>query len=102
MNWTLYMVTCETPGYFYIGVTADLKHRFRSHRLGKGAAFTRKHGAKSVEVLGTFDDELAAKEAEKAFVLEHRPLLGHVFGGAAYTQTYRWVAGPDGKSTKGR
>ena len=33
--------------------------------MGKGAAFTRKHGAKSVEVLGTFDDELAAKEAEK-------------------------------------
>lgn len=85
--WTLYKVTCETPNHFYIGVTADLKHRFRQHRKRRGAAFTRKHGATGVEVIARFEDVWDAKAAEQVYVREQRQLQenGGVVAGAGFT-----------------
>jgi len=84
-KFTLYKVTCNTPHHYYVGVTRDVDHRFKKHRNGKGAVFTRRHGAQSVEVLGLFDDKWSATRAETAYVAGLSKQPGVVVGGAAKT-----------------
>ena len=58
-----------------------MKHRFRKHRMGKGSAFTAKCGAKSVEVVGTYQTQEEAEAAEKAYTLSLRERTGGVVAG---------------------
>lgn len=43
-----YVVECEAPGYYYVGRTNDLQHRFNQHRTGKGSKWCRMFGAKKI------------------------------------------------------
>jgi len=38
--WYVYILKCKN-GYLYTGITNNLKRRFKEHKAGKGAKFTR-------------------------------------------------------------
>ncbi len=42
--WYLYILECD-DGNFYTGITKDLQRRLQQHITGKGAKYTRSHGA---------------------------------------------------------
>lgn len=50
-NYVLYALALE-EGKFYVGITKEFARRYAEHKMGKGAAFTRKyHPIKIVYIL---------------------------------------------------
>lgn len=49
--WTLYLIKCKTPNYFYVGITTDLKRRLTQHQCGDGAKFTKQHGVSGYKII---------------------------------------------------
>ncbi len=43
-SYWVYILASKPGGTLYIGVTNDLLRRVHQHKIGKGAAFTRKYG----------------------------------------------------------
>lgn len=82
----MYRVVCNTPNTTYIGITQDPLNRWRKHERGQGAAWTRLHGYKYVEIICTSTTESAAKLAERLHVVLDRT-RGLNVGGAGETAT---------------
>ncbi len=45
--WYLYILVCD-DGNFYTGITKDVQKRLEQHVAGKGAKYTRSHGATEI------------------------------------------------------
>ena len=60
-NFFIYIIECEDDSY-YTGYTNDLVKRFETHKLGKGAKYTR---AKKAKKLIYFEKHLSKEEAMK-------------------------------------
>ena len=43
----VYLLECEDKS-IYTGITTDVGRRLREHKTGKGASYTRSHGAKKI------------------------------------------------------
>ena len=61
----VYMVRC-TGGQLYTGWTNDPAARLRAHRSGRGARYTRAHGAEGFAYLERCADRCAALRREAA------------------------------------
>lgn len=61
----VYMVRC-TGGTLYTGWTTDPAARLRAHRSGKGAKYTRAHGAAALAYVERCADKPAALRREYA------------------------------------
>lgn len=46
-QWFVYVLLCDDNTY-YTGVTIDINKRLELHRTGKGAKYTRAHGANKI------------------------------------------------------
>lgn len=44
----VYVIECEIPNHYYIGLTQNFDERIRKHMNRKGARFTSLHGFKKV------------------------------------------------------
>lgn len=64
-TWRLYLLAC-TDGRTYAGIALDLEARFRNHRAGKGAKFTRSNPPIAILGAQAFTDKSAAMQAEYA------------------------------------
>jgi putative endonuclease len=65
MAWTVYILRCKN-GCLYTGITNDLKRRFKQHKEGKGAKYTRANPPQKIvhtEVYRT-KSKAAKREAE--------------------------------------
>lgn len=66
----VYIMTNETSGTLYIGVTAHLAARVAQHRNGEGSDFCRRYGLKRLVYVEPFDrieDAIAREKALKAW-----------------------------------
>lgn len=90
MNLThcVYVIECLTPGYFYVGETSHLKHRFQSHVNGTGAKFTKIHGVKQLVHVEYVSSSKIAKQLEREYLfkLDNLPNVKRV-AGAGRTRT---------------
>jgi predicted GIY-YIG superfamily endonuclease len=96
---TVYLIECETPDHWYVGVTSDYQKRRAAHAAGTGAAFTRVHGFKASTVIQEVSDMEAAKAAERTVTeaLRRGPDL-HVAGaGWSQAKSVHALHGPDGR-----
>ena len=80
----LYQIECETANHIYIGLSSDVLFRWRQHRNRRGAAFTKKHGAKRLILLQEFNDTDVAKKAERELVIKLSE-AGYIVAGASWT-----------------
>lgn len=65
-----YILTNKPRGVLYIGVTSDLAARMMQHREGKGSAFARKYGLKTLVLIEhhrTIEEAIAREKALKAW-----------------------------------
>lgn len=65
MAWTVYMLRCA-DGSFYTGIAVDVLRRFRAHRNGTGAKYTRSHVPLAIVHREEFEDKGAALSREYA------------------------------------
>ncbi len=59
----VYMLRCG-DGSIYTGITTDLHRRFQEHLLGKGAKYTKSHGAVKIEAAWSCNDRSLASRME--------------------------------------
>ena len=59
----VYILQCD-DGTLYTGITNDLKRRFKQHKTGKGALYTKWHGAKKFLFKEEREDRGAALKRE--------------------------------------
>jgi putative endonuclease len=62
----VYILTNKPNGVLYIGVTSDIASRMVQHREGRGSAFCRKYGLKTLVYAEEHDDISVAIAREKA------------------------------------
>jgi len=62
-HWFVYIIECQ-DGLYYTGMTYNLDKRLEQHRIGKGCAFTTKHGFKELKYFEEFNDLLEARTRE--------------------------------------
>lgn len=65
MSYHVYIIECH-DGTLYTGITTDLARRLAEHAAGKGAAYTRTHGAARIAYSETQPDRSAASRREAA------------------------------------
>lgn len=65
MVWWVYILRCG-DGTLYTGVATDVDRRFSEHRRGRGAKYTRAHGAEAVVYRESCADKGAALRREAA------------------------------------
>ncbi len=73
-TWWVYMIACR-GGRIYTGTAADPEARFRAHREGKGAAFTRANPPVALlrrEPFGSRGDACRAEAALKKLSREEK------------------------------
>ena len=46
-SWSVYILICDDQT-LYTGITNDLKKRLNVHKIGKGARYTKAHGANEI------------------------------------------------------
>lgn len=61
----VYIIKCG-DGSLYTGWTNDLEKRFKAHKAGKGAKYTRGRGPLELVHVEVFDDRLEAQKREHA------------------------------------
>lgn len=64
--WYLYVLECKN-NYLYTGITTDVQARFDTHKIGKGARFTRINPPKRILMVREYPDRSTASKAEYAF-----------------------------------
>ena len=64
-SWWVYLLACE-DGRTYAGVAVDVPARFRVHRSGKGAKFTRSNRPVAILGMRSFASRSEALKAEHA------------------------------------
>jgi len=86
--WYTYIIQCETPDHFYIGISQNIKHRIERHKLRKGSRFTQMHGAKSAIYIENNQTYEQAKNREKLLTKQWKQFLGNenISGGMLTTQ----------------
>jgi predicted GIY-YIG superfamily endonuclease len=67
--WFLYLIECETPRHYYVGISSQPLTRERNHRAGsgKGSPFTQLHGVKTFELLAVYNSREEAERVEQQF-----------------------------------
>ena len=76
-NWYLYILRCG-DGTLYTGITTDVEKRLETHRMGKGAKYTR--GRSPLELVyrescGTHSDALKREIAVKRMTRQEKEAL---------------------------
>lgn len=64
-NYFVYILTDNTNGTLYIGITNDLKRRIAEHKEGVVRGFTQKYGLKKLVYLEQFANSYDAISREK-------------------------------------
>lgn len=59
----VYVIECETPLHFYVGMTTRPRSRGYEHKRGK-VEFTDKHGVSQIHLLQTTESRIEALKAE--------------------------------------
>ena len=62
--WYVYVLRCAKDS-LYIGVTENLKSRFREHAGGTGAVFTKRNPTEEILFYEVFDSKSLATERER-------------------------------------
>ncbi len=63
MSFFLYILKCK-GGYFYTGIAKDVQKRFKQHRLGRGARYTKYNKPLSVLYVEAHPDRGSATKRE--------------------------------------
>lgn len=64
-NWVVYLVQCDDET-FYCGISNRPAQRFATHQSGKGARYTRMHGAKEMRIIACCLNQSSALKMEYA------------------------------------
>jgi putative endonuclease len=64
MTYYVYMLLCE-DGSYYTGSARDVDFRFRQHKKGHGARYTKMHKPKKVVYVEKFSTRSEAMQREK-------------------------------------
>lgn len=88
--WFLYLIECEAPNHYYVGISSQPFERERKHRAGRGTPFTELHGVKTFELLAYFDTQEEAEQAEQQFTDSLRNDGFVVFGGKGAGSSVAW------------
>jgi predicted GIY-YIG superfamily endonuclease len=67
--YAVYLIKCLTPNHYYIGWGSDTVRRWKAHRRGSGAKFTRKHGVDECSILCKTDSITVADNREKLYTI---------------------------------
>ena len=59
----VYIIECKDRS-LYIGITTDIKRRFREHASGAGGAYTRSRGVKKILYTEKFKNRSLASKCE--------------------------------------
>jgi putative endonuclease len=70
----VYALLCD-DGSLYIGLTADLKRRFREHQAGRAARWTKKHKPLRIVYFEVVDSHYEATKLERAWKKSGRQRL---------------------------
>ena len=62
--WFVYIIKC-VGGSLYTGTTNDLEARFKKHKSGKGAKYTRSHKPKKIVFFEKCDNKIVAQKKER-------------------------------------
>ena len=62
--WYLYLLECKN-GRLYTGITPDVSERFKKHRRGKGAMFTRLNPPLRIVAARPYESRSLASKAER-------------------------------------
>lgn len=76
-NWYLYILRCG-DGTLYTGITTDVEKRLETHRLGKGAKYTRGRSPLELtyqEECGSHSEALKREAAVKKLSREQKEIL---------------------------
>jgi predicted GIY-YIG superfamily endonuclease len=73
----VYVLECQTPAHFYIGMTSRFTHRIAVHKEGKASSFTKKHGVKSVIHTEEAIDGDHALERVRELMVQYRAKYGY-------------------------
>jgi predicted GIY-YIG superfamily endonuclease len=82
---TVYVIECNRPGYYYVGMTTNLKRRLEQHRTGKGSSvFVKEHGGLK-QLLQTYPVEgrASARRLEHAVTLRMIAVYGQAYVGGS-------------------
>lgn len=63
MTWFLYLIECD-GGRIYTGITTDVYARFETHKIGKGARYTRAFQPRKLLATFEYPDQSTASKAE--------------------------------------
>jgi len=63
-RWYVYIIECS-DGTYYTGLTWNLDIRINQHQLGKGSAYSTKHGFKKLAYAEEFESFDEARHREK-------------------------------------
>ncbi|NBO10964.1 MAG: GIY-YIG nuclease family protein [Methylophilaceae bacterium] len=63
MSWWVYLLECR-DGSFYAGITNDVEARFKAHKEGRGAKYTKSHPPVKVLAQKAFANRSEASSAE--------------------------------------
>lgn len=85
-TWFLYLIECQTPDHYYVGISTAPHERRRRHEGGYGAKFTQIHGVKTFELLTTYPSLAEALKAEYNLTKDLREMEGLIVAGACWTQ----------------
>jgi predicted GIY-YIG superfamily endonuclease len=96
---TVYLIECETPDHWYVGVSGDYQERLDAHAAGAGAAFTRLHGVKASTVIQEVSNMEAAKAVERTVTEALRRVPGLRVAGAGWSpaKSVHALRGPNGR-----
>ncbi|HWA52465.1 MAG TPA: GIY-YIG nuclease family protein [Patescibacteria group bacterium] len=61
--WFVYILLCQDNS-FYTGITNNLSKRFKAHKNGKGAAYTKSHKPVKIIYQEKFPDKSSALKRE--------------------------------------
>ena len=65
--WYLYVLQSVKDNKLYVGMTGDLKRRFREHNSKSGGGYTRKNGPFTLIFYEAYKEKEDASRAEKFF-----------------------------------
>ena len=73
--WFVYIIQC-IDGSLYTGATNNLEKRFKAHKSGKGAKYTRSHKPKRIVFFKKYGKKiLALRKERKIKNLKHKEKL---------------------------
>lgn len=79
----VYVIECETPNHYYVGLTQNFAERMKQHESGTGSEFMSVHKFKKVVYKETHEWEEDAKTRERELTMQYKSTYGdeNVAGG---------------------